>query len=426
MLDIIKPNVYADFSTGAFRYGHSEVNSQFLRLDSSYLPIPEGPLSLMASYFNPNASLLSAGIDPIIRGMAYQVQGAVDTIFVDDLRNYLFPNRPGVPSLDLVAINTQRGRDHGLPGINDFRYNYNLPPFTDWSQISPDPNVVEALKSVYIYIDDCDVYVCGLAEPPIGDLSNVGETFQAAIRDQYYKTRDGDSAWYETPGYLTEEQEIEARDTFLADIIIRNTNIKSNEIQCMAMASADGCGKPVPPPPGKYDYVVTIVETSPNNPYAGRENKYSMALNGVDGASITLQGGRTYTFYAQVGCNHPFFISTTVDSEEPPFSAPYIGIQNQHACLHDDPVLTLTVDQNTPSELYYACSYHNWMGGNITVVGNSKPIAEMNDQHTTVVGLGVATGILAFLVLSGIIYIITKNRMRGGYDEVKLFGHNKI
>jgi len=358
--------------------------------------------------------------------MAYQVQGAVDTIFVDDLRNYLFPNRPGAPSLDLIAINTQRGRDHGLPGINSYRYNYGLPPYTDWSQISPDPAVVAALKSVYENIDDCDVYVCGLAEPPFGDLSNVGETFLAAIRDQYYKTRDGDSAWYEAPGYLTEQQEETVRHTFLADLIIRNTNIPPNEIQCMAMASADGCGKPIPPPPANtYDFVVTIVETSPNNPYAGRENRYSMAINGVDGATLTLQAGKTYTFYAQNGCNHPFFISTTVDFDEPPFSTPYVGIQNQHACLHDDPVLTLTVDQNTPSKLFYACSYHNWMGGNITIVGQSVPSASNMQQQQTIVGLSISTAIFGFIVVAGLFYIISKNRIRSGYNEVKLTGTAK-
>jgi len=373
----------------------------------------------MQSYFNPNTSILPFGIEPILRGMAQQVQGAVDTVFVDDLRNYLFPNRPGAPSLDLVAINTQRGRDHGLPGINAFRYNYNLPPYTSWEQINPDPAVVQALKSVYESIDDCDVYVCGLAEPPFGDLSNVGETFQAAIRDQYFKTRDGDNAWYETPDYLTDEQEDDARNSFLADIIIRNTDIGATEIPCFVMAGADGCGQFVPKPKVDYDFVVTIVLTSPTNPYVGRENKYSMAINGDDGASITLQVGKTYTFFAHVSCNHPFFISTEIDQDEPPFSEPYLGITNQHACLQANPVVTLTVDENTPPQLFYACSFHNWMGGNITVEGYSTPTPS-TPINNTVIALSALVGFLGSLIIGGFIFYTVKSRYRDGYTEVKL------
>ena len=40
--------------------------------------------------------------------------------FVKGVRNHLFENKPG-DGLDLPAINIQRGRDHGLPGYNDWR-----------------------------------------------------------------------------------------------------------------------------------------------------------------------------------------------------------------------------------------------------------------------------------------------------------------
>jgi len=188
------------------------------------------------------------------------------------------------------------------------------------------------------------------------------------------------------------------------------------------MSLADGCRMPVPPPTEKYDFLVTIVPTTSSNPYAGRENEYSMAINGVDGAKITLDRGRSYIFYAQVSCNHPFFIATTVDNDEPPFSVPFDNVINQHACLHANPLVTLVVDDTTPSELFYACSFHNWMGGNITIPSNSIPNPPTaHDYRSDVIGLGVSVGVLATIILLGILFLISKKlTRRGGYQEVRM------
>lgn len=105
----VDASIMTEFSTGAFRYGHSEVNEFFMRLNENREVIPEGNLHLRSSYFQPNS--LSAGIDPILIGMATQIQREVDTIFVEDLRNYLF-GAPGNGGMDLIAINTHRARDH--------------------------------------------------------------------------------------------------------------------------------------------------------------------------------------------------------------------------------------------------------------------------------------------------------------------------
>lgn len=70
------------FSTAIFRYGHSEVLTHFARLDEDRKTIPEGNLTLKECYHNPGC-VESAGIEPILRGMAVQLQNNIDPFYVD-------------------------------------------------------------------------------------------------------------------------------------------------------------------------------------------------------------------------------------------------------------------------------------------------------------------------------------------------------
>ena len=40
----------------------------------------------------------------------------LDTFFANTLRNHLFNGGNNAPGMDLIALNMQRGRDHGIPG----------------------------------------------------------------------------------------------------------------------------------------------------------------------------------------------------------------------------------------------------------------------------------------------------------------------
>ena len=55
-------------------------------------------------------------IDELAEGMLRQTGHKWDNKFVDDITNHLFEVN-GKGGLDLIALNTQRGRDHGLPGV---------------------------------------------------------------------------------------------------------------------------------------------------------------------------------------------------------------------------------------------------------------------------------------------------------------------
>ena len=70
---------------------------------------------------------------------------------------------------DLGSINIQRGRDHGIPGYNEFRKMANLPPITDHqppAEINGD-KWADLMRAYDGRIDDIDLYPAGLAENPL-------------------------------------------------------------------------------------------------------------------------------------------------------------------------------------------------------------------------------------------------------------------
>jgi peroxidase len=67
------------------------------------------------------------GVDPLMRGMLFSPAKlkTPHQSLNSDLTERLFSAAHSV-ALDLAAINIQRGRDHGLPGYNEYRRLCNL------------------------------------------------------------------------------------------------------------------------------------------------------------------------------------------------------------------------------------------------------------------------------------------------------------
>ena len=208
------------FSTAAYRFGHSLLSSTLLRLDADLNEIPEGHLALRDAFFAPQRIVDEGGIEPILRGLAKQVCQNTDVFLVDEVRNFLF----GSPDdgFDLMALNIQRGRDHGLASYNDTRIAYDLAPAVSFADVSSDSEIQDRLASVYDDVNDIDLLVGGLAEDRLKG-AQVGELLYTVIKEQFELLRDGDRFWYERT--LTRREIRELHRTHLADIIKRNTEI---------------------------------------------------------------------------------------------------------------------------------------------------------------------------------------------------------
>jgi len=216
----VDPRIMNEFSTAAYRLGHSLLNAQILRTDRRGHEISAGHLPLRNSFFAPN-EIIDHGIEPILRGLSQQLCQNLDAYVVDDVRNFLF-GAPGQGGFDLASLNIQRGRDHGLPSYNDTRERLGLSRVTSFDQITSDSETQARLASIYINTDQIDLWVGGLAEDH-RQAAIVGELFFRILKRQFEVLRDGDRFWYQR--YLTRAELAQVRNVRLADIIRRNTRI---------------------------------------------------------------------------------------------------------------------------------------------------------------------------------------------------------
>ncbi len=188
----VNPGVATEFSTAAYRVGHSMLANDIDFLDNSGNAIAPS-IDLANAFFNP-APIQAHGIDPILKYLSTSQAEEVDNKVVDGVRNFLF-GPPGSGGLDLASLNIQRGRDHGLASYSNARVAYGLSPATSFADITSDVALQGELTSVYSSPADVDLWVGGLAEDHLSG-SSLGPTFQAIIADQFQRERDGDRFYY--------------------------------------------------------------------------------------------------------------------------------------------------------------------------------------------------------------------------------------
>ena len=222
------------FGQAAYRYGHSTLRETIDTMD------PNGDMTgrimsyaLERAFLNP-ALYSEIGASSIIMGMTKQVMNDIDEFITPALQQGLL----GLP-MDLAAINLARGRDVGLPTLNDTRGILGLSQYTSWNDFSQnmyhkesfvnfiaaysfDGDVAHAqavldaangvINTTYAESstvaaaaaflnggDDgfakVDLWVGGMAEAHIsGGL--LGDTFNVIFVDQMQRLMDGDRFYY--------------------------------------------------------------------------------------------------------------------------------------------------------------------------------------------------------------------------------------
>jgi heme peroxidase/hemolysin type calcium-binding protein len=217
----VDPRITLEFAGAAFRFGHSIVSAETDRIDN--FGAGTGPaLELKDTFFmTPEAFASDGGADGFLRHLASDASQAMDSRIVDDLRNFLFDSPV---SMDLAAINIERGRDLGLPTLNETREALGLTAYSDFAQITNDQATVAALEKAFGSVDKIDLWTGGLSESH-AEGAMVGQTFQEIIARQFENLRDGDRFWYQRQGFDAGTLS-NIEHTTLSDIIERDTDTK--------------------------------------------------------------------------------------------------------------------------------------------------------------------------------------------------------
>ncbi len=286
----VNTSMNEEFAGAAFRFGHSIVSANLQRLAENGSAV--GPdLSLKDAFFQTTSDFAAnGGASGFLRKLASDVSNELDVFIVDDLRNFL--NVPGA-SMDLAAINIQRGRDLGLGSLNQTRVALGLKAYTSFAEITSDASIAASLQAAYGSVDNLDLWIGGLAEKH-GQGAMVGETFQIIIANQFEALRDGDRLWYENQGFDRRTLD-QINDTKLSDLILLNTDVKHIQDDVFRYVDRHGSDSVVDPSVRQ----LLIGKDGSDILVGGNENDILVA--GLGNQQLTGGGGRDQFVLSQGG-----------------------------------------------------------------------------------------------------------------------------
>jgi len=219
--------IFTEFSTAAFRFGHSMIAPNLTMMTEEDLMTEGGGEQVpLRNHFN-NPDLVRSGrvLDNLVRGLVMAPMEVVDNRISQELKDHLFEEKGRkLSGMDLPALNIQRGRDHGLPGYNKYREFCGLGRSRSFAFEEIPQAWIDELSGVYDHPDDVDLFPGLLAERKLSGAS-VGPTLACLIGIQFRYLRSCDRFWYESGDpyvRFTEDQLKSMRTETLSGLLCRN------------------------------------------------------------------------------------------------------------------------------------------------------------------------------------------------------------
>ncbi|XP_043221508.1 peroxidase-like isoform X1 [Amphibalanus amphitrite] len=212
------------FASAAFRFGHSLLPSTIERWSVTGKYIDSSRLSQQLR--QPYDIYKGGFCDQYTMGLMNQAAQAMDDAVSQEVTNHLFQMPEHRFGMDLAAINMQRGREHGIPGYNDYREYCGLPRIRDFYELNSvmTNSTASSYGNIYQHPDDIDLWSGGISEKPLPG-SMVGPTLACLIAEQFRVLKFGDRFWFENQGFpssFTHEQIDEIRKIKLSSVICAN------------------------------------------------------------------------------------------------------------------------------------------------------------------------------------------------------------
>lgn len=237
--------ISVEFSTAAFRMGHTMVSSAIELFREGGGDAMGRPLQVMETFFETDV-LFDGYFDAILRGQAGAMAQVNDAKMIDDL-NFFLEMPDGLSGFSLAAINILRGRDHGLESYLDVREqligDIDAGRIADdaWHVVSSDPAVQAALARVYDSVHDVELWVGGLAEDR-PDGAQIGPVFGWIVADQFLRSRAADPTFGQLAPGIGADIRAELEDVTLSEVILRNSDIARLQPDVFVSMERQGAG----------------------------------------------------------------------------------------------------------------------------------------------------------------------------------------
>ncbi|XP_052245644.1 peroxidase-like [Dreissena polymorpha] len=231
--DTYNPSVDASiingFGVAVMRYGHTLIHRNISMVDTNMGSMMT-PDDLSNHFFKVGLyhSHDDKGYKHMLRWISTERLPLFDGKVEQSVQRFLFKDRQA-DSFDLVALNIQRSREHGVPGYNAYRAVCGLKIASHFGAgpgglVDHDPKVADRLSRVYRCPGDIDLFTGYLTERRTrGGL--LGPLGQCLMGMQFKRLRDGDRFFFERNDPLvgfTREQLANIKQIRMSNIMCEN------------------------------------------------------------------------------------------------------------------------------------------------------------------------------------------------------------
>ncbi|KAH9489112.1 hypothetical protein Btru_042226 [Bulinus truncatus] len=210
----VNPSIANSFIAAAYRFGHTLIpNAYEVNGEDEFFK---------DEFFIPDSSIDNH--EEIIAGMLNSTKEVnFDRYFAKGITEHLFETKTGPKkALDLVSLNLQRGRDHGLPAYFYWRRFFGLGPMYSGDGYDEDCKLL--MSNMYQSLLDVDLYAGGICEGKVPGGS-VGETFGNIIAYQFSELKYGDRFFFLHKG---------GKQTFTDEQVAAILDVSTNALLCFS------------------------------------------------------------------------------------------------------------------------------------------------------------------------------------------------